>query len=147
MKLRNYFRTWTFIISAFICNICQKKYTTLGALRTHRSYDCGQENKYGCKYCSYASNRKYDLQKHHRRKHLEEDFLGWLLLLSNFRTQVFIRMLWWLYNEQLDYETISLLYKYYNSWYISNLVLNVDFSISIVNNSSLLPTLLLYYWI
>lgn len=58
-----------FILGAFACYKCDKKYTQKRSLYMHTKYDCGKEPLHKCNYCSYCSKRRANLMRHLFIKH------------------------------------------------------------------------------
>ncbi|KAL1458657.1 hypothetical protein WDU94_008788 [Cyamophila willieti] len=59
----------------WICSQCPKSYSTKGCLQRHWKFECGQEPKFHCPYCSYKSFRKFNLNSHIRLRHELESFV------------------------------------------------------------------------
>ena len=54
------------------CNLCPRKYRSVGALQRHATYECGQEKSFSCPHCQYKAQRKDHLDSHVRRKHADK---------------------------------------------------------------------------
>ncbi|OXU32149.1 hypothetical protein TSAR_012278 [Trichomalopsis sarcophagae] len=48
----------------FCCLQCERRYSSLAALKFHQKYECGVEPSYVCPFCSYKTRRKYLLSQH-----------------------------------------------------------------------------------
>ncbi|KAG5332961.1 LOLA4 protein, partial [Acromyrmex heyeri] len=57
------------ITSRFKCSKCAKSYRWKHHLVEHIKASCGQEKAECCPYCSYKSNRKWNLKSHMKRIH------------------------------------------------------------------------------
>ncbi|KAG5331139.1 LOLA3 protein, partial [Acromyrmex charruanus] len=60
------------ITSRFKCSKCAKSYRWKHHLVEHIKASCGQEKAECCPYCSYKSNRKWNLKSHMKRIHARE---------------------------------------------------------------------------
>ncbi|CAL7939895.1 unnamed protein product [Xylocopa violacea] len=56
------------------CSKCSKSYRWKHHLVEHVKMSCGQKKVECCPYCSYKSNRKWNLKSHMRRIHADESF-------------------------------------------------------------------------
>jgi hypothetical protein len=53
----------------FPCPGCMKVYQYRRNMLAHLRLECGQVPQLKCDYCSYCSKKKYDLQRHIKRRH------------------------------------------------------------------------------
>ncbi|XP_044008774.1 longitudinals lacking protein isoform X21 [Aphidius gifuensis] len=53
----------------FTCNKCYKTYRWKTHYNEHRRTDCGKVCYFGCSYCGYCTNKKWNLKLHLKRRH------------------------------------------------------------------------------
>ncbi|RZB39183.1 hypothetical protein BDFB_000070 [Asbolus verrucosus] len=57
--------------SRAFCPNCNKSFKNMKTMKYHMSRDCGSLKSYVCDICMYACKRKFALDRHIRRRHLE----------------------------------------------------------------------------
>lgn len=57
---------------SFSCEKCGKGYLHFRNLHRHRRLECGKQPAFSCSVCPYRAFQKVHVQKHMRRKHLQD---------------------------------------------------------------------------
>lgn len=81
-----------YLLGSFTCVNCNKRYGKKNSLYKHLKYDCGQQRKFFCTFCTYRSKRKENVKKHVCEKHgvgFKNDFdafigMDWQLFMWKF---------------------------------------------------------------
>jgi len=60
--------------NGFRCGKCGKVYRWKESLHNHEKLECGKEPQFQCLYCPHRSKLNWNLQKHIKRKHPQDNF-------------------------------------------------------------------------